>query len=98
MLNILLVDDDPDLRFALCGLLRGEGHVVEMAADGEAAAAFLDASPFHLVVSDVQLPKLNGMTLLHRIRRDFPSTEVLLMTGHGSVGDAVTAMKDGAVD
>ena len=50
------------------------------------------------MVSDVRLPKLDGLTLLRRIRRDFPSTEVLLMTAYGSIGDAVTAMKDSAVD
>ena len=98
MLNILLVDDEPDLRVSLGQVLRDEGHAVDMASDGEAAIARLAAQPFHLVVSDVRLPKLDGLTLLRRIRRDFPSTEVLLMTAYGSIGDAVTAMKDSAVD
>ena len=98
MLNILLVDDEPDLRVSLGQVLREEGHAVDMASDGEAAMARLAVQPFHLVVSDVRLPKLDGLTLLRRIRRDFPSTEVLLMTAYGSIGDAVTAMKDSAVD
>jgi two-component system response regulator AtoC len=98
MLNILLVDDEPDLRTSLGQVLREEGHAVDMASDGEAAIARLATQPFHLVVSDVRLPKLDGLTLLRRIRRDFPSTEVLLMTAYGSIGDAVTAMKDSAVD
>ena len=98
MLNILLVDDEPDLRTSLGQVLRDEGHVVDLAPDGEAAIARLAAQPFHLVVSDVRLPKLDGLTLLRRIRKDFPSTEVLIMTAYGSIGDAVTAMKDSAVD
>ena len=98
MLNILLVDDEPDLRVSLGEVLREEGHAVDLASDGEAAMACLASQPFHLVISDVRLPKLDGLTLLRRIRRDFPSTEVLLMTAYGSIGDAVTAMKDNAVD
>jgi DNA-binding NtrC family response regulator len=98
MLNILLVDDEPDLRASLGQVLRDEGHAVDLASDGEAAIARLAAQPFHLVVSDVRLPKLDGLTLLRRIRKDFPSTEVLIMTAYGSIGDAVTAMKDSAVD
>jgi DNA-binding NtrC family response regulator len=98
MLNILLVDDEPDLRLSLGQVLREEGHAVDVAPDGEAAIARLAVQPFHLVVSDVRLPKLDGLTLLRRIRRDFPSTEVLLMTAYGSIGDAVMAMKDCAVD
>jgi len=98
MLNILLVDDEVDLRSSLGQVLREEGHAVDVAADGEAAIARLAARPFHLVVSDVRLPKLDGLALLRRVRRDFPTTEVLLMTAYGSIGDAVSAMKDSAVD
>jgi two-component system, NtrC family, response regulator AtoC len=98
MLNILLVDDEPDLRLSLGQVLREEGHAVDLAPDAEAAMARLATHPFHLVVSDVRLPKGDGFALLKHIRRDFPSTEVLLMTAYGSIGDAVTAMKDSAVD
>jgi DNA-binding NtrC family response regulator len=98
MLNILLVDDEPDLRLSLGQVLREEGHDVDIAPDGEAAIARMAARPFHLVVSDVKLPKLDGLTLLRRIRKEFPATEVLMMTAYGSIDDAVTAMKDNAVD
>ncbi|HEX4406243.1 MAG TPA: response regulator, partial [Polyangia bacterium] len=82
MLNILLVDDEPDLRVSLGQVLRDEGHAVDMASDGEAAIARLSARSFDLVVSDVRLPKVDGLTLLRRVRREFPSTEVLLMTAY----------------
>jgi DNA-binding NtrC family response regulator len=98
MLNILLVDDEPDLRVSLGQVLRDEGHTVDVASDGEAAMARLSTRAFDLVVSDVRLPKVDGLTLLRRVRREFPATEVLLMTAYGSIGDAVSAMKDSAVD
>jgi DNA-binding NtrC family response regulator len=97
MLDILLVDDEPELRDSLGQVLREGGHTVELASDGEAAVARLVGRQFHLVVSDIRLPRLDGFTLLRRIRREFPWTEVLLMTGYGSIGGAVTAMKDSAI-
>jgi DNA-binding NtrC family response regulator len=98
MLNILLVDDEPALREALGQVLCDEGHTVDLASDAEIAIERLATRSFDLVVTDVRLPKVDGLTLLHRVRRDFPSTEVLLMTAYGSIGDAVTAVKDSAVD
>src|SRR5450755_3976634 len=98
MLTILLIDDEPDLLALLGAVLRDEGHTVDLAPDAEIAMERLAACSFDLVVSDVRLPKVDGLTLCHRIRREFPLTEVLLMTAFGSIGDAVTAMKDSAVD
>jgi DNA-binding NtrC family response regulator len=98
MLNILLVDDEPDLRISLGQVLREEGHAVDMVADAETALVRLSAHPFDLVVSDVKLPKLDGLSLLKRVRGEFPTTEVLLMTAYGTISDAVTAMKDSAMD
>ena len=98
MLNILIVDDEPDLRNSLGQILLEEGHSVDVVPDGETALRRLRSKAFHLVISDVRLPKLDGLGLLRRIRRDFPETEVLLMTAYGSIGDAVTAMKDSAAD
>jgi DNA-binding NtrC family response regulator len=98
MLNILVVDDEPDLRLALGQVLLDEGHAVDVAADAETAFELLASRAFDLVVSDVRLPKVDGLTLLRRIRREFPLTEVLLVTAYSSIGDAVMAMKDSAVD
>jgi DNA-binding NtrC family response regulator len=98
MLNILLVDDEPDLRASLGQVLRDEGHAVDVVPDGETAVERLASRPFDLVVSDVRLPKVDGLTLLRRVRREFPSTEVLLMTAYGSIGEAMTAIKHSAID
>ncbi|HVZ73189.1 MAG TPA: response regulator [Polyangia bacterium] len=97
MLDILLVEDEPELRDSLGEALREEGHEVELVGDGKAALDRLAARPFHLVVSDVRLPEVDGMTLLQRVRSEFPSTEVLLMTAYGSLGDAARAVRDDAV-
>jgi DNA-binding NtrC family response regulator len=98
MLNVLLVDDEPDVRISLGQVLREEGHAVDMVGDAETALARLASHPFDLVVSDVKLPKLDGLSLLKRVRAEFPGTEVLLMTAYGTISDAVTAMKDSATD
>jgi DNA-binding NtrC family response regulator len=98
MLNILVVDDEPDVRISLGQALREEGHAVDMVADGETALARLAAHEFDLVVSDVKLPKLDGLSLLKQVRSEHPQTEVVLMTAFGTIADAVTAMKDCASD
>ena len=72
MLNILLVDDEPDVRISLGQVLREEGHAVDMVGDAETALVRLSAHPFDLVVSDVKLPKLDGLSLLKRVRGEFP--------------------------
>lgn len=72
MLNILLIDDEPDLLLSLGQVLRNEGHAVDVAHDGETAVERLASRAFDLVMSDVRLPKVDGLTLLRRIRRDFP--------------------------
>jgi DNA-binding NtrC family response regulator len=98
MLKILLIDDDPDMRHALGLILKADGHEVEEVPDGEAALISLRRRPAQLVITDVRLPKIDGLTLLRRIRREYSKTEVLVMTAFASIGDAVSAMKDSAVD
>ncbi|HVZ72489.1 MAG TPA: response regulator [Polyangia bacterium] len=98
MMNILLVDDEPDVRISLGQVLREEGHAVDMVGDAETALARLASHRFDLVVSDVKLPKLDGLSLLKRVRAEYPGTQVLVMTAYGSIADAVSAMKDSALD
>src|SRR5258706_7063640 len=98
MLNILLVDDEPDVRISLGQVLREEGHAVDMVGDAETALARLTSHRFDLVVSDVKLPRLDGLSLLKRVRTEHPGTQVLLMTAYGTISDAVAAIKDSAID
>jgi two-component system, NtrC family, response regulator AtoC len=98
VLEILLVDDETAIRMPVGDALRARGHRVAIASDGEEAMARLDAEVYHLVVSDVRLPKRDGFEILRRVRRECPSTDVLLMTAYGTIADAVVAMKEQAVD
>src|SRR5262245_29362792 len=98
MLDILLVDDEPAIRVPLGHELRTQGHRVSIASDGAEAMSLLDSQVFHLVVSDVRLPKVDGFTILRRLRHESPQTDVLLMTAFGTIPDAVTALKERAVD
>lgn len=79
---ILLVEDDDDLRSLYEGVLTEAGHDVLTAADGAAALAMLPAGPFDLVISDVAMPGMDGLSLARALRRQAPDTPVVLMTGY----------------
>ncbi len=97
-LDILVVEDDRDTRSFIQAALSAQGHRTTLASDGEVAMAELDAHVFDLVISDVQLPKIDGFAIFRRLRSEMPSTHVILMTAYGKVEDAVTAMKEKAAD
>ncbi len=98
MLDILLVDDEASVRVPLGEALRELGHRVSLAADGGEAMSCLDRQTFNLVMSDVRLPKVDGCTILRRLREERPDTHVVLMTAYGSIQEAVTAVKEAAID
>jgi DNA-binding NtrC family response regulator len=93
-----LIDDEPELRELLEEQLQGQGHHVQTAADGEGGANHLSRQVFDVVISDVRLPRIDGLTLLRRIRTATPTTEVILMTAYSDVAHAVSALKEGAYD
>ena len=96
--RILIVDDEPLIRKSLYEILRIEGYRVQMAETGEAALGILKKERFDIVVTDFQLPEMNGIALLEEIKRGSPKTEVILVTGYGTIESAVAAMKKGAFD
>ncbi|MFT6229561.1 MAG: DNA-binding NtrC family response regulator [Myxococcota bacterium] len=93
-----MVDDDRGVRTALRVNLSKAGHSVTLATNVEEALAALRSSPFDLVITDVKMPGETGLALLGRIREAWADTPVIVMTGYGSVEDAVSAMKAGAAD
>ncbi|HJP99184.1 MAG TPA: sigma-54 dependent transcriptional regulator, partial [Rhodanobacteraceae bacterium] len=95
---VLVVEDDRDLREALCDILAAAGIAVSSASDGEEAWRRIEAGDIGLVISDVQMQPLDGYGLLKRIRRQEPSLPVVMMTAHGTIERAVRAMRDGADD
>ncbi len=98
MARILVVDDDDDVRGFLAEALEASGHEVEQAADGEQAHRRLLARSFHVLVTDLKMPRLDGMELLRRMRSEQPEVEIVVLTAHGKVAGAVEAIKLGAFD
>ncbi len=96
--KILVVDDELSMREFVSILLEREGYEVLTAADAETALVRLDTSDIDLVISDVQMPGLNGLELLARIKEKTPDTAVLLVTAFSTAEQAVEAMKLGAYD
>jgi DNA-binding NtrC family response regulator len=97
-LDILLIDDEPELRQVLEEALREHDHRVTTASDGAEGLSQMMAKSFDVVICDVRLPKIDGLTLFRRIRQDWPTTDVILMTAYAEVVDAVSALKQGAFD
>ena len=98
MFNILIVDDNDELRDHLGRLYEEVGYGVVKAATGEEAMERLREQKFAIVVSDVQMPKMDGIELTRHIREKHLDTDVILITGFGNVQQAVDAMKLGASD
>lgn len=81
MANILVVDDDPDIREILRAHLEDAGHVVDEAGDGEAAIQRLREQPADLVITDIYMPKLDGLDLMRRIRSFGLKMPIIEITG-----------------
>jgi DNA-binding NtrC family response regulator len=96
--QILVVDDEPNLRRVLRAQLERDGYDVHTAEDGEQALALLREHHIDLVISDLRMPKIDGMELLRRIAASDEAIPVIIITAHGTVDNAVEALKTGAFD
>jgi two-component system response regulator AtoC len=97
-MEILLIDDQPELRQTLAEVLTDAGHVITEVEDGLLASTLLSEREFDVILSDVNLPGMDGLSLLRIARKEAPLSDFILMTAFGDVGDAVAALKDGASD
>ena len=97
-MDILLIDDEPELRQALADVLKDAGHAITEAGDGQAAAALISKHAFDVILSDVRLPGVDGLKLLRLARKESPLTDFILMTAFAEVDEAVAALKEGASD
>ncbi|MBI1841288.1 MAG: sigma-54-dependent Fis family transcriptional regulator [Verrucomicrobia bacterium] len=95
---VLIVDDDPGQRSLLNSFLQGQGFQTLTADSGEAALSILKLHPIQLMISDVRMPGLSGLETLRSARRQNLNVPVLLVTAYADIRDAVTAMRDGAVN
>jgi DNA-binding NtrC family response regulator len=96
--TILVVDDEKYIREGLCAALSMDDYDAVEAEDGQQAWDLINKSPVDLVITDLRMPKMSGMDLLKRIYSTYPTIPVIVLTGHGTIEEAVDAMQNGAVD
>ncbi len=96
--KILIADDEEPVLFGLTELLKEEGYQVSAARDGQEAMERLKNKDYGLLLADLKMPKLDGIQILDAIKRENILTEVIIITGKGSIATAVEAMKAGAYD
>ena len=96
--KILIVEDDHGLREALVDTLLLGGYQVTPVESAESAMVKLSESEFDLVVSDIQMQGMNGLSLLKSVKNKYPNLPFVLMTAYANVNDAIQAMRDGATD
>ncbi len=96
--RILIADDEDGLRWVLEKGFRGAGYQVTAVKDGTAALREAEAQPFDLILLDIRMPGIDGLTLLGQVREKRPDAQVVIMTAHGTVETAIQAMQRGAYD
>src|SRR5580692_8159704 len=96
--QVLIVDDEPNLRKILSAQLTRDGYDVLTAEDGEQGLSLLKDNHIDLVITDLKMPKVDGMTLLKRALEEEPELPVVMITAHGTIDTAVEALKLGAFD
>jgi DNA-binding NtrC family response regulator len=96
--QVLVVDDEPNLRRVLGAQLSRDGYEVHAVADGEAALRILQEQYVDVVITDLRMPRLDGLELLRRALALEPELPVVIITAHGTVDNAVAALKSGAFD
>ena len=98
MATILIVDDEKNIRSGLAIAFEDEGYDTLEAEDGQKAWTLVNKRSVDLVITDLRMPAMSGYDLLKKINAAYPTLPVIVLTGHGSIEDAVQAMRDGAVD
>jgi len=96
--NILVVDDDPEMRALLLDVLRNDGYDVAEAKDGTEAVLALRARRFDLILMDKNMPGPSGLDLLPGFRRVCPDSQIIMMTAFGDVPSYMEAVEKGAVE
>ena len=96
--KILIVDDEENARIGLSKLLAQEGYDVSSVANGHEALQFLAREKVNLVISDINMPEMNGLIFLRELHRHHPSTHVIMITAYGGVESYLEAMNLGAFE
>jgi len=96
--EVLIVDDEEGIREFLSDSLLAEGHAVQTAADGEEALGLLRGHTFAVVMTDLKMPRMDGMSLVRTLSREQPEVQVIVLTAHGGVDSAIEATRLGVLE
>ena len=97
-LRMVLIDDEPAILRTIAEFLRDQEHTVETFGNGAEALAYLEREEADIVISDIKMAGMDGFQVLEAVRRVAPQVETVLITGHGDIGSAVRALREGAFD
>ncbi len=97
-MRILIIDDEPDIRRSLAYVLQDEGYEVESASTGLEGLSYISAKQFDVVITDLMLPDLDGMTIINKVEEIQPNIIIIMITAFGSEEKAVEAIRSGADD
>ena len=95
-MNLLIVDDEREIREMLARHFSFLGHAVRTAENGREAFDLMSQAKTDIVISDIRMPELDGAELCRRIRRDYPTTRVIVITGQVTLDNAMTCLRQGA--
>jgi two-component system, NtrC family, nitrogen regulation response regulator NtrX len=98
MAKILVIDDEKAIRRSIKEILEFEKHTIEEADEGQMALNMALRNNYDLILSDIKMPKLDGMELLHKLIENNVTANIIMMSGHGNIDTAVDAVKKGAYD
>ncbi|MEK9139387.1 MAG: response regulator, partial [Bacteroidota bacterium] len=96
--RILVVDDEQIIRDSISFILKKEGYTIEEAANGKAALDKITEQPYDVVITDIEMPVMQGIELLERVMQISPQTIVIIITAYGSLETAIAALRAGASD
>jgi signal transduction histidine kinase len=95
--RVLIVDDEEDLRYVYTRQLRGDGYLLDTAADGEEAIEKIRATEYAVILTDMRMPRKDGLAVIAAAREHLPDAEIIVLTGHGSLENALQAFKSGNI-
>ncbi len=96
--SVLVIDDDESIRLGCSQSLELDGYLVRTAKNGKEGLEFAREEAFDVVIVDLKMPEVDGMTVLGRLRQEVPDTQVVMITGYATIESAVDAMRVGAYD
>lgn len=95
-IRVLIIDDDENHAEAVAESLSRVGYECVVASSGQKGVSLIESDSFDIVITDLRMDDIGGLDILHKAKEELPDSEVILLTGHGSINSAVTAMQHGA--